>query len=93
MLISIFFFRGVAQAGSAPALGAGSRGFKSLRPDPFQLLNGLSFKNQFIFHDCDLNCVHLSFFIIHVFRIKLFKKTTIFSSVIFYIFGVPFVNH
>ena len=28
--------RGVAQSGSAPALGAGSRGFKSLRPDqPF----------------------------------------------------------
>ena len=27
------FNRGVAQPGSAPALGAGSRGFKSLRPD------------------------------------------------------------
>ena len=27
--------RGVAQSGSAPALGAGSRGFKSLRPDQF----------------------------------------------------------
>lgn len=26
-------FRGVAQPGSAPALGAGSRVFKSLRPD------------------------------------------------------------
>ena len=25
--------RGVAQPGSAPALGAGGRGFKSLRPD------------------------------------------------------------
>lgn len=27
------FFRGVAQSGSAPDLGSGSRGFKSLHPD------------------------------------------------------------
>ena len=32
--------RGVAQSGSAPALGAGSRGFKSLRPD--QCFQGLT---------------------------------------------------
>ena len=30
--------RGVAQPGSAPALGAGCRGFKSLRPDQFSTL-------------------------------------------------------
>ncbi len=31
--------RGVAQPGSAPALGAGSRGFKSLRPDQSCIMN------------------------------------------------------
>ena len=29
----IFVCRGLAQSGSAPALGAGCRGFKSLYPD------------------------------------------------------------
>ena len=29
----IFVCRGLAQSGSAPALGAGCRGFKSLHPD------------------------------------------------------------
>ena len=33
--------RGVAQPGSAPALGAGSRRFKSSRPDQPSLLNGV----------------------------------------------------
>ncbi len=36
--------RGVAQPGSAPALGAGSRRFKSSRPDQPSLLNGV--KNE-----------------------------------------------
>ena len=31
----MILIRGVAQSGSAPALGAGCRGFKSLRPDQF----------------------------------------------------------
>ena len=31
------FFRGVAQPGSAPALGAGCRGFKSLPPDQMSI--------------------------------------------------------
>ena len=31
-------FRGVAQSGSAPALGAGCRGFESLLPDHFSSL-------------------------------------------------------
>ncbi len=31
------FNRGIAQPGSAPALGAGCRGFKSLYPDHFLL--------------------------------------------------------
>ena len=36
-------YRGVAQSGSAPALGAGCRGFKSLRPDQLnQLLSRFS---------------------------------------------------
>ncbi len=30
--------RGIAQSGSAPALGAGCRGFKSLYPDHFFVL-------------------------------------------------------
>ncbi len=30
-------FRGIAQSGSAPALGAGCRGFKSLYPDQIYL--------------------------------------------------------
>ena len=33
---SIFDSRGIAQSGSAPALGAGCRGFKSLYPDQIQ---------------------------------------------------------
>ncbi len=39
-----FLNRGVAQPGSAPALGAGSRRFKSSRPDQPSLLNGV--KNE-----------------------------------------------
>ena len=35
--ISFYFIRGVAQSGSAPALGAGSRRFKSSRPDHFYI--------------------------------------------------------
>ena len=31
--ISIFCYRGIAQSGSAPALGAGCREFESLYPD------------------------------------------------------------
>ena len=31
--------RGVAQPGSAPALGAGGRRFKSYRPDQFKMKN------------------------------------------------------
>ena len=31
--ISIFCYRGIAQSGSAPALGAGCREFESLHPD------------------------------------------------------------
>ena len=31
--------RGLAQSGSAPALGAGCRGFKSLHPDHFNIVN------------------------------------------------------
>ena len=34
---SIFVCRGLAQSGSAPALGAGCRGFKSLIPDQFKV--------------------------------------------------------
>ena len=33
VVCKLFLYRGVAQPGSAPALGAGCRGFKSLRPD------------------------------------------------------------
>ena len=39
--------RGVAQSGSAPALGAGCRGFESLHPD--QLLPGLPHRREFAF--------------------------------------------
>ena len=35
--------RGVAQSGSAPALGAGGRWFESSRPDHFQILLNQSF--------------------------------------------------
>jgi hypothetical protein len=34
--------RGIAQSGSAPALGAGGRGFESLYPDHFAGLHGES---------------------------------------------------
>ena len=41
--------RGVAQSGRAPALGAGGRGFKSLRPDQYEQ-GVVSFNSQpFIF--------------------------------------------
>ena len=33
----IFVCRGLAQSGSAPALGAGCRGFKSLIPDQLKV--------------------------------------------------------
>jgi hypothetical protein len=33
IMVKNYFYRGVAQPGSAPALGAGSRRFKSSRPD------------------------------------------------------------
>lgn len=32
-LVMDYFTRGIAQSGSAPALGAGGRGFESLCPD------------------------------------------------------------
>ncbi len=41
-MVKISFHRGVAQPGSAPALGAGSPQFKSGRPDQPSLQNGLS---------------------------------------------------
>ncbi len=40
MIEKSIYYRGVAQPGSAPALGAGSRRFKSSRPDQ-DLLNGI----------------------------------------------------
>ena len=39
--ISIFCYRGIAQSGSAPALGAGCREFESLHPDQFNPTNPL----------------------------------------------------
>ena len=35
LFIGVVEIRGIAQSGSAPALGAGCRGFKSLYPDHF----------------------------------------------------------
>ena len=40
------FFRGVAQFGSAPALGAGGLGFKSLHPDQVYVLRAFSSVGQ-----------------------------------------------
>ena len=37
MAVSGLQQRGIAQPGSAPALGAGCRGFKSLYPDQFYM--------------------------------------------------------
>ena len=37
-VLEVYSIRGVAQSGSAPALGAGSRRFKSSRPDHINLI-------------------------------------------------------
>ncbi len=45
--------RGIAQSGSAPALGAGCRGFKSLYPD--QLISFVTAKHSYLGspnHEC-----------------------------------------
>ena len=52
-------YRGLAQSGSAPALGAGCRGFKSLIPDQFYLLMKLgSVKNRFMRSNGTVGCCH-----------------------------------
>ena len=51
--------RGLAQSGSAPALGAGCRGFKSLIPDQFYLLMKLgSVKYRFMRSNGTVGCCH-----------------------------------
>ena len=42
LILLRFTARGIAQLGSAPALGAGGRGFESLCPDQFLLLSFVS---------------------------------------------------
>ena len=48
--------RGMAQPGSAPALGAGSRGFKSLCPDHLFSMSYSEFLLSRVFVVCDSVC-------------------------------------
>ena len=48
--------RGIAQSGSAPALGAGGRGFESLCPDQVEWLESHGFKYLSI---CKFSCLSL----------------------------------
>ena len=76
--------RGLAQSGSAPALGAGCRGFKSLIPD--QLRDPITYSRFGLLHTPLQIRVNFSFVfyitVTRVFLLILYSKTTYFNYIV-----------
>ena len=67
----------MAQPGSAPALGAGSRGFKSLCPDHLFSMSYAVFLLSWVFVVCDSVCDFSSGFLENHHRISLSQTNAV----------------